>query len=229
MGGILIWCGLSLVIKSVILPSPLIVFSKTKELVSQKTIFLDTGVSLIRVLVGVFTSSLFGLLSGYLLATIRPIHSLLDPWIQLIRPISPFAFLPLLILILGLGNFPVIFIIFLGTFLPMTIIIRDAVKNIGKDYLDTAAIFGATGIKRAYYVELPLILPVFFSSLRVFLGVGFILVIGAEMLSTNSGLGFRLMSARYLLDFPELYAVIIIIGIVGYCFDIIIRKFTKIF
>ncbi len=190
-------------------------------------IFADIVISLIRVFAGVVLGSVFGLIVGFIWVGIKPISSLFDPWLQLIRPISPFAFLPLLILILGLGNWPVIFIIFLGTLLPMIIIIRDALRNIDKDYLDTAAIFGATGSKRAYYVELPLILPIFLSSLRVFFGVGFILVVGGEMLSTNSGLGFRLMSARYLLDFSELYATIIIIGIIGYSLDMIIRKLIK--
>ena len=213
-----------------ILPSPLLVFAKIQWLVSKKTIFTDIGTSLLRVISGVMIGSLFGLIGGFLLESASGgLQAVFDPWIQLIRPISPFAFLPLLILILGLGNLPVIFIIFLGVFLPMTIIIRDTLRNINKDYLDTAALFGATGIKKAYYVELPLILPVFFSSLRVFLGVGFILVIGGEMLSTNSGLGFRLMSARYLLDFPELYATILIIGITGYCFDIVLRNLIRLY
>jgi NitT/TauT family transport system permease protein len=225
--GILIWYGLSLVIKSAILPSPFIAVYKIKELFIRKSILNDIGISFIRLFAGVILGSFFGLIVGFLLATFKKLFSLFDPWIQLLRPISPFAFLPLLILILGLGTIPVIFIIFLGTFLPMTIIIRDALRNIDKEYLDTAALFGAAGVKRAYYVELPLILPVFLSSLRVFFGVGFILVIGGEMLSTNSGLGFRLMSARYLLDFPELYALIIIIGIIGYSLDLIMRNLIK--
>lgn len=230
IGGLIIWYCISLIVKSVILPSPLIVSAKIHSLVSQRTIFTDIGTSLTRVFSGVMIGSLFGLIGGFLLEAGRGLpQAVFDPWIQLIRPISPFAFLPLLILILGLGNLPVIVIIFIGIFLPMMIIIRDTLRNIDKDYLDTAALFGATGIKKAYYVELPLILPVFFSSLRVFFGVGFILVIGGEMLSTNSGLGFRLMSARYLLDFPELYATILIIGITGYCFDIIIRELIRLY
>ena len=227
IGGLLIWFGLSIFIRSAILPSPFVVVAKIISLVSQKIIFADIITSLISVFAGVMLGALFGLIGGYLLANYRTIFSLFDPWIQFLRPISPFAFLPLLILILGLGSIPVIFIIFLGTFLPMSIIIRDAISNIDKEYLDTAALFGATGVKRAYYVELPLILPIFLSSLRVFFGVGFILVIGGEMLSTNSGLGFRLMAARYLLDFPELYATIIIIGIIGYSLDLIIRNLIR--
>ena len=230
IGGFLIWWVLSFMIKSVILPSPLLVLTKLLSLANQKQIFTDIGTSLLRVLSGVMLGSLFGLIGGFLLESASGgLQAVFDPWIQLIRPISPFAFLPLFILMLGLGNLPVIVIIFIGIFLPMTIIIRDTLRNIDKDYLDTAALFGATGMKKAYYVELPLILPVFFSSLRVFFGVGFILVIGGEMLSTNSGLGFRLMSARYLLDFPELYATILIIGITGYCFDIVIRNLIRLY
>lgn len=227
--GIGLWFFISLIFKSLILPSPFTVLLRLKELFSQRTFFLDIVSSLIRVTLGFLLGSGLGIIFGFILAASPPLSSLFDLWIQILRPVSPFAYLPLFILILGLGTYPVIFIIFLGTFLPMTIIIIDALKNINRDYLDTARTFGATGLKKAVYVEFPLILPIFFSSLRVFTGVGWILVIGAEMLSTNSGLGFRLMSARYLLDFPELYATIIVIGIIGYLFDALLKNLIKIY
>jgi len=156
---------------------------------------------------------------GVLLAHSKALFALLDPLVQLLRPVSPFAWTPLVILLFGLGNAPAIITILAGVFLPAIVIILDAIRAINPDMRDIARIFGASGWTLVREVELPLITGQLLSALRVLFGVGWVLAIGAEMLAANSGLGYRLMNARYLIDFPQLYAVILVIGLAGLALD----------
>jgi NitT/TauT family transport system permease protein len=216
---LLLWQLLSLAFASAVLPGPLLVFRKLTELAVSGRLFADLGWTLLRVALGTGAGYALGLLLGVLLAHSRVLFTLLDPLVQLLRPVSPFAWTPLVILLFGLGNVPAIVTILVGVFLPAAVIILDAIRSINPEMRDIARIFGASGWTLVRQVELPLIAGQLLSALRVLFGVGWILAIGAEMLAANSGLGFRLMNARYLIDFPQLYAVILVIGLAGFGLD----------
>jgi len=216
---LLLWQLLSLAFASAVLPAPLLVFRKLVSLAVSGRLFADLGWTLLRVALGTGAGYALGLVLGVLLAHSKVLFALLDPLVQLLRPVSPFAWTPLVILLFGLGNVPAIVTILVGVFLPAVVIILDAIRSINPDMRDIARIFGASGWTLVRQVELPLIAGQLLSALRVLFGVGWVLAIGAEMLAANSGLGFRLMNARYLIDFPQLYAVIVIIGLAGFGLD----------
>ena len=216
---LLLWHVLALAFDSAVLPAPLLVFRKLVSLAVSGRLFADLGWTLLRVALGTCAGYALGLVLGVLLAHSRVLFTLLEPLVQLLRPVSPFAWTPLVILLFGLGNVPAIITILVGVFLPAVVIILDAIRSINPDMRDIARIFGAHGWTLVRRVELPLIAGQLLSALRVLFGVGWILAIGAEMLAANSGLGFRLMNARYLIDFPQLYAVIVIIGLAGFGLD----------
>ena len=224
---ILIWAAAARGLSSLLLPGPLPVFSKLIALVRSGALLADVGWTMLRVAVGVGAGFAVGLLMGVLLARYRLAFRLLDPMLQFLRPVSPFAWTPLVILLFGLGNRPAIATIFLGVVFPTEVIVFEALRGIDPDLRDLARIFGVSGWARLQQVELPLIRPALIAALRVLFGVGWIMAIGAEMLAANSGLGFRLMNARYLLDFTGLYGVIIIIGIVGYGLDLALRQLER--
>jgi NitT/TauT family transport system permease protein len=216
---LVLWQLLALAFASAVLPAPLTVFRKLGSLMASGRLFADLGWTLLRVALGTGAGYVLGLVFGVLLAHSKALFALLDPLVQLLRPVSPFAWTPLVILLFGLGNAPAIITILAGVFLPAIVIILDAIRAINPDMRDIARIFGASGWTLIREVELPLITGQLLSALRVLFGVGWVLAIGAEMLAANSGLGYRLMNARYLIDFPQLYAVILVIGLAGFALD----------
>lgn len=219
IGLVLVWQGLSAVLSSQLLPGPIQVLSRLFQMLVAEHLLRDIGTTLVRVVVGVGVGFAAGLLLGVVLAHSRLLFNVLDPILQLLRPVSPFAWTPLVILIFGLGNRPAIVTILVGVVFPATVIILEAIRSISPDLRDIARTFGVSGWPLVREVELPLIRPELLAALRVLFGVGWILATGAEMLAANSGLGYRLMNARYLLDFPVLYAVILVIGITGFALD----------
>lgn len=221
---VLAWQILARAISSLLLPGPLVVFIRAFHLLTAGRLLADIGATLLRVIIGSSTGYLLGIALAVGLAHSRPVLVLLDPIIQVLRPISPFAWTPLVILLFGLGNVPAVLTILAGVLFPAIVIAYEALRKIDPDLNDIARSFGVAGWTRIRQVELPLIAPALLTAVRVLFGVGWILAVGAEMLAANSGLGFRLMNARYLLDFTELYALLLIIGIVGYLLDLGLRR-----
>jgi NitT/TauT family transport system permease protein len=224
--GLLFWQILALAVSSQVLPAPLLVARKLAQLAVSGRLFADLGWTLFRVGLGTGAGCLLGLILGVLLSHSRIAFSLLDPLIQVLRPVSPFAWTPLVILLFGLGNAPAIVTILAGVLLPSTVIVFDAIRHIEPEMRDIARTFGAHGWTLVREVELPLIARQLLSALRVMFGVGWVLAIGAEMLAANSGLGSRLMNARYLIDFPQLYAMIVVIGLAGFGLDRVLLRIT---
>lgn len=224
--GLLLWQFLSLAISSHVLPGPVLVARKLGQLLVSGALLADLGWTLLRVALGTAAGCALGLLLGVLLAHSRRLFALMDPLVQLLRPVSPFAWTPLVILLFGLGNAPAIITILAGVLFPAIVIVCDAIQGINQEMRDIARIFGAHGWTLVRQVELPLIAGQLLSALRVLFGVGWVLAIGAEMLAANSGLGFRLMNARYLIDFPQLYAVILVIGLAGFGLDRLLLRFA---
>jgi NitT/TauT family transport system permease protein len=224
---IVIWVIAAQALSSLLLPGPLPVFHRVLTLVRSVGFLSDAGWTLLRVAAGVSAGFGLGLLIAVVLAHSRLARSLLDPVLQLLRPVSPFAWTPLVILLFGLGSRPAIAVIFIGVLFPAIVIAFEALRSIDPELLDIAHIFGVSGWSRIVEVELPLVAPELLAALRILFGVGWIMAIGAEMLAANSGLGYRLMNARYLLDFPSLYSLILIVGIIGYGLDFGLRRFER--
>jgi NitT/TauT family transport system permease protein len=224
LGFLLLWQVSAMLISSLMLPGPVAVFQRLAVLLLTGHLLADIGWTLFRVVIGVGAGFALGLALGFLLGHSQLGYRLLDPLLQLLRPISPFAWTPLVILVCGLGDRPAIVTILIGVVWPAIVIVFEAVRGIAPELRDLTRVAGATGWARIRLVELPLIGPQLLAALRVLFGVGWVLAVGAEMLAANSGLGFRLMNARYLLDFAELYALIVMIGVVGYVLDFILRR-----
>jgi len=218
------WQIAAMLLGTLMLPVPIEVLKKLWLLAGSGQLLADIGWTLLRVVLGVGIGFVLGLALGVMLVHSRPLFVLVDPLVQLLRPVSPFALTPLVILLFGLGNAPAIVTILAGILLPATVIVFEALRKIDPDLLDIARIFGVSGWQRVREVELPLIRPQLLAAARVLFGVGWILAVGAEMLAANSGLGYQLMNARYLLDFPRLYAMILVVGVIGYLADFALRR-----
>jgi NitT/TauT family transport system permease protein len=235
---VLVWEGLSLagVINPLILPSPSRVLlrwfnylkpvhpynsaegSRLAWIVSGELPH-DAVSSLYRVGVGFLIGTGLALPLGLAMGASRKFYGLLNPILQVLRPIPPIAYIPLAILWFGLGNPPAFFLISLGAFFPVLMNTVAGVKSVDAIYIRAARNLGADGAPLFFRVVLPAAMPHIMTGIRVGFGVAFIVVIVAEMIAVNNGLGYRILEAREFFWSDKIIAGMITIGLLGLAID----------
>ncbi len=189
-----------------------------------KTLFNDILFSFLRVSITAVIAWISGICLGYLLCHHRVLNKIFLPSINFVRHISPFAWLPFAILWFGLGEAPVAFIMFIALFFPTLIAASDNFANIHYEYIDEAKVSGASQFQLWKYIELPLTFINHLNLLRIIWGLGWSVIIAAEMLGVNKGLGFRLLDFRYLLKYKEMVIYLVVMGFMGIVIDYILRR-----
>lgn len=179
----------------------------------------DALASVFRVLGGFAIGAGLALPMGLLMGGSPRVYGLMNPLIQLLRPIPPIAYIPLAILWFGLGNPPAFFLISLGAFFPVLMNTISGVRNVDMIYIRAARNLGASGTTLFLRVILPAATPHILTGLRVGFGVAFIVVIVAEMIAVNNGLGFRILEAREFMWSDKIIAGMITIGLLGLAID----------
>ena len=158
---------------------------------------------------------------GLLLGWYRRGEQALNPILQLLRPISPLAWIPISILWFGVGDLAAIFLIFLASFLPLTVAAMNAVRNVPPTLLRAGRNFGLSNRRLLVDVILPAALPQLIVALRISLGVAWLVVVAAEMIAVNSGLGFLIVDARNAGNRYDLVvAGMVMIGLIGLVLDL---------
>ena len=184
----------------------------------------DSLSSLYRVLVGFFIGAGLALPLGLLMGANKTVNQLLNPLVQILRPIPPIAYIPLSILWFGLGNPPAFFLISLGAFFPVLMNTISGVRNVDSIYLRAARNLGARGPVLFTRVICPAALPYILAGLRVGLGVAFIVVIVAEMIAVNNGLGYRILEAREFFWSDKIIVGMFAIGLLGLGLDLAMER-----
>jgi NitT/TauT family transport system permease protein len=179
----------------------------------------DAAGSLYRVVLGFLLGAGLALPLGLLMGARTSIYELLNPLLQVLRPIPPIAFIPLAILWFGLGNPPAFFLIALGTFFPVLVNTVAGVRNVDGIYLRAARNLGAGELTVFRRVMLPGAMPYVLAGMRVGIGIAFIVVIVAEMTAVNRGLGYRILEAREYFWSDKIIAGMITIGLIGLAID----------
>ena len=147
-----------------------------------------------------------------------------NPIIQMLRPISPLAWIPISILWFGVGDIAAIFLIFLASFLPLTVTAMNAVASIPAVYLNAGRNFGLKRSQIVFRVLYPAVMPQLILGLRITLGIAWLVVVAAEMIAVNSGLGFLIVDARNAGNRYDLVvAGMVMIGVIGLLLDIGMR------
>ena len=180
----------------------------------------DAFGSLQRVLVGFAIGAGLALPLGLLMGAREWVHQLFDPLVQVLRPIPPIAYIPLSILWFGLGNPPAYFLISLGAFFPVLMNTIAGVRSVDAIYVRAARNLGAGEGVLFRRVILPAATPYILTGVRVGMGVAFIVVIVAEMIAVNSGLGYRILEAREFLWSDKIIAGMLTIGLAGLGIDL---------
>ena len=187
----------------------------------------DAFASIMRVLGGFGIGAALGLVLGLLMGGSSVFYALFNPLIQILRPIPPIAYIPLAILWFGLGNPPAFFLISLGAFFPVLMNTISGVRHVDPLFIRAAQNMGAGGMTLFLRIMIPAALPYILTGLRVGIGVAFIVVIVAEMIAVNNGLGYRILEAREYLWSDKIIAGMITIGILGLAIDIGMSRINR--
>lgn len=210
-----------------LLPSPLKVGKGMAELLQDGVLFTHIGISLFRFAIGYITAAILGVSLGLLLGWFRNIWTIFDPIVQILRPISPIAWFPFIVLWFGIGDLPAIVIIFIAAFYPILLSTVAAVSKTDQLYLKVAKNFG---IKQPYVLSkivLPAAFPYITNGLHIALGTAWVFLVAGEMVGAQSGLGYLIIDARNNLRTDLVLAGIIFIGLAGLLLDKAIVVFEK--
>ena len=223
-----IWWALVVITKSAIFPTPWAVVQGTLELARDGTLWEHIGASLMRVGAGFGIAVAFAIPLGLWMGWVHGAFVTLNPVFQILRPISPIAWIPLAILWFGVGNASPIYLIFIASVFPMIVQTTSGVHTIEKRYLRAAENFGVSRRKLFLKVVFPATLPQIIVGMRIGLGVAWLVVVAAEMIALRSGLGYMIIDSRNAGNRYDLViAGMIIIGLIGLMLDGSMRMLEK--
>ena len=209
---------------SVIFPTPWQVVAGTGELAKSGVLWEHIGASLFRVGSGFLLAVAFAVPLGLWMGWVRGAFTTLNPIFQMLRPISPIAWIPIAILWFGVGNASPIFLIFISSVFPMVVQTTSGVHTIERRYLRAAANFGVSRATLFRRVVIPAALPQVIVGMRIGLGVAWLVVVAAEMIALRSGLGYLIIDSRNAGNRYDLViAAMIIIGLIGLALDGLMR------
>jgi NitT/TauT family transport system permease protein len=223
-----VWWYVVLATESLIFPTPGQVVTGTMELVADGSLWEHIGASLMRVGVGFGLAIAVAVPLGLWMGRVEGAFRTLNPVFQILRPISPIAWIPVAILWFGVGNASPVFLIFIAAVFPMIVQTAAGVHTIEKRYLRAAENFGVSRSKLFRQVIVPAVLPEIIVGMRISLGVAWLVVVAAEMIALRSGLGYLIIDSRNAGNRYDLViAGMIIIGLIGLALDGIMRLMEK--
>jgi NitT/TauT family transport system permease protein len=226
--GLMIWqlsCDLS---GTKIFPTPEQTAAGMMQLLRDGTLWRYIVASLYRVTWGFVLAGAVGIPLGLWAGWSSRSFQAVNPLIQGLRPISPIAWIPIAILWFGVGDGAAIFLIFLSSFFPIVVGTMAAVRNISLVHVRSAQNFGLEGFQLFRRVVLPASLPQIITGLRIALGVAWLVVVAAEMIAVNSGLGYLINDARNMgMRYDLVVAGMLVIGAIGIVLDLMIRRLER--
>src|SRR5581483_1292493 len=212
-----------------IFPSPLDVERGMAELLRQNVLWADIGDSLRRVAIGFGAAAGLGIPLGLTLGWYPAANQVVNPAMQILRPISPIAWIPVAIIFFGVGDHAAIFLIFLGAFFPIVVACVDGVSNVPSMSRRAGRNFGLAPWQLLLRVIFPAALPRILVGLRIALGIAWLVVVAAEMIAVDSGLGYLIIDARNSgKRYDLVVAAMLLIGIIGLALDLGFRRLEKI-
>lgn len=206
-----------------LLPGPAAVLAKWWSLVVNGTLFEHIGISLYRFTLGYVSAALLAIVLGLFLGRLPKVWAIIDPVVQVIRPVSPIAWSPFIVLWFGIGNMPAIVIIFIAAFFPVLLATVAAVNRIEPTYLKVAANFELSQKDLMWKIILPAAFPAIGAGLHMAIGSAWIFLVAGEMIGAQSGLGYLIVDARNALDLDTVLAAIVTIGVIGLALDHLLR------
>ena len=212
-----------------VFPSPLNVEKGIAELLQKHVLWADIGDSLRRVAVGFSAAALIGIPLGLSLGWNPAANQVVNPVIQLLRPISPIAWIPVAIIFFGIGDRAAIFLVFLGSFFPILIACISGVSSVPPIFRSAGRNFGLSTTQLLARVVFPAALPQILIGARIALGIAWLVVVAGEMIAVDSGLGYLVIDSRNSgKRYDLVVAAMLMIGIIGLALDFGFRRLEKI-
>lgn len=212
---------------SALFPSPVQAFRALLEMISGGVLFVHIGASMYRFAVGYISSVIIAVFLGLILGRMPKVFQYVNPALQLLRPISPMAWMPFIVLWFGIGNVPAIVIIFIAAFFPVLLSTVSAVSGIDPIYMKVSKNFGIKQPQLMWKVIFPAAFPQIANSIHLALGTAWVFLVAGEMTGAQSGLGYLVIDARNNLRADILFADIIVIGLIGLILDSLIKFAEK--
>ena len=206
---------------------PIEAFGALGDIFTQKELAVHIYASLKRILVGMGFAIITGVPLGFLIGSIKIFELTSAGVFQFIRMISPLSWTPLAIILFGVGDNPVYFLIAIGAIWPIALNTADSIGRLNRGWFLVSKTLGASRIEDIKTVIWPATKPGILLGIRLAVGLAWIILVPAEMLGVDSGLGYYILDTRDRFEYSELIAAIITIGILGLCLDTITRIALK--
>lgn len=211
----------------VVLPAPYTVWKSFVDMLLDGSLFEALGISIIRVLKGYFLSAVLGIGLGIVIGLSPHMQRLTNLFIQILRPIPPIAWIPLVILWFGIGEGSKVFLIFLGGFFTNLLNVIDGIRYTDKKLLEVADVMETPKHKYIFQLIIPAAFPSIFTGLRVSLGSCWTCVVAAELVASTSGIGYMISNARNYGLMDVVIVGMLSIGVIGKLMDVILKKIEE--
>ncbi len=230
MAGTLLFWDLSVRLTGTrIFPSPIEVARAIAELFHGHVLWADIADSLRRVVIGFGLASVLGIPLGLFLGWHPAANQALNPVLQILRPISPLAWIPVAIVLLGVGDHAAIFLIFLGAIFPILVACVDGVATVPVVFRRAGRNFGLSDAQLLRRVIFPAALPKILVGVRIAFGIAWLVVVAAEMVAVDSGLGYLVIDSRNSgKRYDLVVAAMLLIGAIGLVLDHLFRALEKV-
>jgi ABC-type nitrate/sulfonate/bicarbonate transport system permease component len=210
-----------------LIPAPTDVVARVAQIVSSGELFAPLGTTLYLLFTAYFAASAIAIAVGLLMGRFAALYNLLEPLVEVLRPLPKPALLPPLILFLGLDDAMKLTVIGLGVFFPVLINTVQGVRGVDPTLVDTGRTFRCGAAALLLKIVLPAALPMILAGMRVALGLGLILVVIAEMLAGTGGLGYLIIDMQRSFRVQHMYAWIVILAVLGYALNALFLKLEQ--
>lgn len=214
-------------VKPIFLPTPQAVFQQFYEYLTgqanDKPLWQHFLASMLRVFSAFLLACVTAIPIGIAMGMSRTVRGIFDPPLEFYRPLPPLAYLPLIIIWFGIDEVPKVLLIFLSCFAPLALAARSGMRSASQEQINAAYSMGATYLQVIRHVILPSAMPDILIGMRIAIGFGWTTLVAAEMVAANVGLGQMVLNASNFLRTDIVIMGIIVIGVVAYLFDLLMR------
>lgn len=211
----------------ILLPGPLLVAESIWQFIITGEIFSHLGISLFRFIVGFGFAVIVGVPVGFLLGRSNALFDAIEPLFQLIRPVSPIAWSPFVVLWFGIGSLPAMAIIFIAAFFPIVFNTIKGIRNVEPQYLKIASNLNLKGWSLYRNILFPGAFKHIMGGIHMAVGTSWIFLVSGEMIGAQSGLGFLIVDSRNMLNLEDVLSAIFFIGVFGFLIDRLISYLEK--
>jgi nitrate/nitrite transport system permease protein len=194
---------------------------------NDKGVGVQLAYSLARVLAGYFLAALVAVPVGFLIGMSPTVYRALDPFIQVLKPISPLAWMPLALFTLKDSSISAVFVIFICSLWPMLINTAFGVASVRREWLNVAKTLEVGPVRKAFRVILPAAAPTIMTGMRISIGIAWLVIVAAEMLVGGTGIGYFVWNEWNNLSITNILTAILAIGLVGMVLDQMLARLTK--